>query len=104
MDKKKHNWLDIANAVLLPIVVAASIGSLGINASNSNKLSHIINNHTNTLSTIESNQYNNSKALEGFIRDGLVCTFTLPQGTAVPTRGVITAEVDNCFPNTTPLK
>jgi hypothetical protein len=57
----------------------------------------------NQTQTIKNNQYSNSVTLETFVREGLVCTFTIvPNPTA--SKALITQEVDNCFKNTPEVK
>ena len=102
--KRKHNWLDIANAILLPVVLAAVIVSLTISAKNSAQLGKIINNHTDTLQTIKSNQQNNSNALEVFFRNGIACIFTAPPAISTQGNQAIKVYVDNCFADTPPVK
>jgi hypothetical protein len=74
------------------------------------QVKQLLNNHTQTIQLQEKqteqvklNQLNNSKALETFIRDGLVCIFTTAPDPSA-TKAQITNEVDNCFQNTPEIK
>jgi competence protein ComGC len=74
------------------------------------QVKQLLNNHTQTIQLqekqtkqVELNQHTNSRALEAFIRDGLVCIFTTAPDPAA-SRTQITNEVDNCFQNTPEVK
>lgn len=67
-------------------------------------------NHTQTLNEIDSvvtqiknNQFNNSTALEDFIRNGLVCVGAHPLPLQ-PTADQIQAEANLCFPDSPQIK
>lgn len=67
------------------------------------QIKQLLQAQTNTVKTLESNQYTNAVSLEVFIREGLVCTAKLPPNPN-PTPAQIQAELGVCFPNTPAVK
>jgi hypothetical protein len=89
---------------ILLLLMFAGIVIVGTIAYNDGQqIKKIINEHTETITQVKNNQYTNSLALETFIREGLVCTASIPPNPN-PTRASIQAEANKCFPNTPEVK
>lgn len=94
--------------IILLLVFIANIVMFASFVHQESQIKQLLNIHSQTLSRqqieteqIKSNQYNNSSALEDFIREGLVCLFTQSPTT---NQTQITTEVNNCFKNTPEVK
>lgn len=67
------------------------------------QIKHLVMVQLQQTKSIETNQYLNGKAFETFVRNGLICTATLPL-IPNPTSASINAEGNKCFPDTTEIK